>query len=238
MEPFQGYLPTSMKPVPMSSTFSIPRPVRLGAEVYDWLLKKLMSLEIEPGGRISVDKLARELGVSQTPIREALSQLEAQGLVVKIHLSGYRAASQLTRKQFDDLCELRLLLEPAAAARAAVRMSEDELGALRTLAADMEEPVPGDPLAAYNAFAQQDARFHGEVARASGNALLHDIVTHQRVHLHLFRLRFYTRVTQDAIVEHARIIEAFRQRDPEAAAAAMRSHIEKAHARFKDVFES
>ncbi len=116
-------------------------------------------------------------------------------------------------------------------------MSEDELGALRTLAADMEEPVPGDPLSAYNAFAQQDARFHAEVARASGNALLHDIVTQQRVHLHLFRLRFYTRVTQDAIVEHARIIEAFRERDPDAAAAAMRSHIEKAHARFKDVFE-
>lgn len=222
----------------MSSTYQISKPVRLGMEVYDILLKKLMSLEIQPEERISVDKLARELGVSQTPIREALSQLEIQGLVVKVHLSGYRAASQLTRKQFDDLCELRLLLEPAAAAKAATLMSEGEFEQLSVLAARMEEPSPGDPRAAYNAFAQQDARFHAEIARASRNDLLHDIVTKQRVHLHLFRLRFYARVTQDAIIEHARILDAFRHHDPDAAAAAMRSHIENAHARFKSVYDA
>ncbi|MEP9379382.1 GntR family transcriptional regulator [Aquabacter sp. CN5-332] len=206
-------------------------------EVYDILLKKLMSLEIQPEERISVDKLARELGVSQTPIREALSQLEIQGLVLKVHLSGYRAASQLTRKQFDDLCELRLLLEPAAAAKAATLMSVGELDELSTLAARMEEPSPSDPRSAYNAFAQQDARFHAEIARASQNDLLREIVTQQRVHLHLFRLRFYARVTQDAIVEHAAILDAFRRRDPSGAATAMRAHIENAHARFKSVYE-
>lgn len=226
-----------MKPVQMSRTSPISRPVRLGTEVYDWLLKKLMSLEIEPGERIGVDKLARELGISQTPIREALSQLEAQGLVIKIHLSGYRAASQLTRKQFDDLCELRLLIEPAAAAKAAALMSDTERDDLSTLAARMEEPVPGDPLSAYNEFAQQDARFHAAIARASQNDLLHDIIAQQRIHLHLFRLRFYTHATLDAVVEHAAIIEAFGRRDPEGAAAAMRIHVENAHARFKDVFD-
>lgn len=222
----------------MSSTYQISKPVRLGMEVYDILLKKLMSLEIQPEERIGVDKLARELGVSQTPIREALSQLESQGLVVKVHLSGYRAAAQLSRKQFDDLCELRLLLEPAAAAKAAALMSDEELQALAALAAQMEEPSPGDPRSAYNAFAQQDARFHAEIARSSRNELLHDIVNQQRVHLHLFRLRFYARVTQDAIVEHAKILEAFRRHDPDAAAAAMRAHIESAHARFKSVFDA
>lgn len=221
----------------MSNTYQITKPVRLGSEVYDVILKKLMSLDIGPGERIGVDGLARELGVSQTPIREALSQLEIQGLVVKVHMAGYRAAPQLTRKQFDDLCELRLLLEPPAAAKAATLISPEDLDALAALAAQMEEPSPDDPRLAYNAFAQQDARFHAEVARASENALLHDIVAQQRVHLHLFRLRFYARVTQDAVVEHARILEAFRARDPAAAAAAMRAHIENAHARFKSVYE-
>lgn len=221
----------------MSSSYQIQKPVRLGTEVYDILLKKLMSLEIQPEERISVDKLARELGVSQTPIREALSQLEVQGLVVKIHLSGYRAASQLTRKQFDDLCELRLLLEPAAAAKATTRMSDVEREAIETLASRMEEPSIHDPRSAYNAFAQQDAAFHAEIARASENALLHDIITKQRVHLHLFRLRFYARVTQDAIIEHAKILEAFKARDPDAAAAAMRAHIQSAHERFKSVYD-
>ncbi|MFG1464925.1 GntR family transcriptional regulator [Xanthobacter sp. DSM 24535] len=221
----------------MSSTYQISKPIRLGSEVYDILLKKLMSLEIQPGERIGVDRLARELGVSQTPIREALSQLEVQGLVVKVHLSGYRAASQLTRKQFDNLCELRLLIEPPAAAKAAALMSAEELLGISALAARMREPTPEDPQSAYSAFAQEDARFHAAIAKASQNDLLHDIITQQRVHLHLFRLRFYARVTQDAIIEHARILEAFALRDAEAAAAAMRVHIENAHARFKNVFE-
>ncbi|MEP9367652.1 GntR family transcriptional regulator [Xanthobacter sp. VNH20] len=221
----------------MSSIYQISKPIRLGSEVYDILLKKLMSLEIQPDERIGVDGLARELGVSQTPIREALSQLEVQGLVVKVHLSGYRAAAQLTRKQFDNLCELRLLIEPPAAARAAVLMSAEELQGITGLAAKMHESKPEDAQAAYNAFAQEDARFHAAIAKASQNDLLHDIITQQRVQLHLFRLRFHARVTQDAIVEHARILNAFSQKDADGAAAAMRIHIENAHARFKTVFE-
>lgn len=221
----------------MTSAYQITKPIRLGVEVYDVLLKKLMSLEIKPEERISVDKLSRELGISQTPIREALSQLEIQGLVVKVHLSGYRAASQLTRKQFDDICELRLLIEPSAAAKAATLMSEQELSEIAALAARMEGPMPGDPRSAYNAFAQDDARLHAAIAKASQNDLFHDIITQQRVHLHLFRLRFYARVTQDAVVEHAKILAAFHRRDPDAAAEAMRSHIERAHARFKDVYD-
>ncbi|MFH1555792.1 MAG: GntR family transcriptional regulator [Pseudomonadota bacterium] len=221
----------------MSSIYQISKPIRLGNEVYDILLKKLMSLEIQPGERIGVDGLARELGVSQTPIREALSQLEAQGLVVKIHLSGYRAASQLTRKQFDNLCELRLLIEPPAAAKAAVLMSPEEFQWIAGLAAHMRDAKRDDAQSAYNAFAQEDARFHAAIAKASQNDLLHDIITQQRVHLHLFRLRFHARVTEDAIVEHARILEAFAQQDAAGAAAAMRIHIENAHARFKTVFE-
>jgi DNA-binding GntR family transcriptional regulator len=222
----------------MNSRIQLAKPVRLGNEVYDVLLKQLMSLEIKPGERIGVDKLARDLGVSQTPIREALTQLEAQGLVVKVHLSGYRAAPQLTRKQFDDLCELRLLLEPAAAAKAAELMSAGELDDIVALTKRMTEPAPGDPQSAYNAFAQNDARFHAAIAKASQNELLYDVISHQRVHLHLFRLQFYARVTQDAVVEHAKILEAFRRKEPAAAAAAMRSHIETAHARFKDVYKS
>jgi DNA-binding GntR family transcriptional regulator len=199
-----------------------------------------MSLEILPGERISVDKLARELGISQTPIREALGHLEAQGLVVKIHLSGYRAAPQLTRAQFDDLSELRLLLEPATAAKAAARMSAEELDEIVTLAGRLEEQaLQRDRLAysAYNAFAYDDARFHSAIAKASGNQLFHRIINQQWGHLHLFRLSYRARVTQDALAEHAAIIAAFRDKNPEAAAAAMRAHIENAHERFKDVFE-
>ena len=81
---------------------------KLGDEVYNAIYSQLMSHAIAPGGRISVDYLVRELGVSQTPIREALSRLEAQGLVVKTHLIGYSAASQMDKSRLEQLYELLL----------------------------------------------------------------------------------------------------------------------------------
>ncbi len=79
------------------------RPSSVVDGVYDNIYHRLMSLEIAPGARIPIDVLAREIGVSQTPIREALSRLEREGLVRKEHLVGYSAAPQWTRKQFEDL---------------------------------------------------------------------------------------------------------------------------------------
>ncbi|MFC7398454.1 GntR family transcriptional regulator [Chelatococcus sp. GCM10030263] len=216
----------------------ISRPAGLGNEVYEYILQQLMSLAIAPNERIGVDALARALGVSQTPIREALSQLEVQGLVVKTHLVGYRAAPQLTRKQFDDLCELRLLLEPAAAAKAATAMDDATLAEVIALSEAMEAPAASHAATAYSAFARKDAEFHAMIAAQSGNDLIHQIIVQQRTHLHLFRLRFYAQVTREAVTEHAAIVEAFRARDPAGAAAAMHSHIEKAHARFKAAYET
>jgi DNA-binding GntR family transcriptional regulator len=92
-------------------TSILKRHIRLGTEIYDLLFGQLMSLRLPPGSRITVDNLARELGVSQTPIREALGRLEMEGLVIKTHLVGYSAAPQLNRQQFEELYELRLLLE-------------------------------------------------------------------------------------------------------------------------------
>ena len=60
----------------------VKRPARLGDEVYNAIYAQLLSHKIAPGSRISIDNLVREMGVSQTPIREALSRLVAQGLVV------------------------------------------------------------------------------------------------------------------------------------------------------------
>src|SRR3954454_24951649 len=80
---------------------------RLADEVYDFLLSQLMTLRIEPGARVTIDALTRELGVSQTPIRDALNRLAADGLVVRVHLAGYRVAPQISRQQFEDLVEIR-----------------------------------------------------------------------------------------------------------------------------------
>jgi DNA-binding GntR family transcriptional regulator len=214
------------------TTAPIARPTRLGSSVYDYVLQKLMSLAIAPDERIGVDQLARELDVSQTPIREALSQLEAQRLVVKTHLRGYRAAPQLTLSQFNDLTELRLLLEPVAAAKVAVQMDNKIHQEIAALANAMKNSAANGSREAYNTFAQQDAAFHSLISAACGNTLICEILTERRTHLHLFRLLFYVQVTHEAVREHAAIVRALRAHDPDAAAAAMRRHIELAHQRF------
>src|SRR6185312_9819608 len=84
-------------------------------EVYDLIRSDIMSLKIPPDTRILVDNLVRDLGVSHTPIREALSMLEGVGLVAKKHFVGYCTAPTLNRRQFDELFEMRLLIEPAGA---------------------------------------------------------------------------------------------------------------------------
>ncbi len=118
------------------------RPSSVVDGVYDNIYHRLMSLEIAPGARIPIDVLAREIGVSQTPIREALSRLEREGLVRKEHLVGYSAAPQWTRKQFEDLYVFRLLVEPEAARLAAVNMTPEALAQLENSAADMGNGGP------------------------------------------------------------------------------------------------
>lgn len=214
----------------------VKRPTRLGEEVYNVIYGQLMSREIPPGGRIAVDRLVRDLGVSQTPIREALSRLEAQGLVVKTHLIGYSAADQLDATRLEQLYELRLLLEPFAAGRAAQFMDETTLESLKKLAADMQSCANDAPGEAYGRFAQLDTQFHDQIAAASRNELVQETLANLHIHVHLFRLFYHTRVTTDAIDEHRQLIEALERRAPGAAEAAMRSHLERSRQRFNKAF--
>lgn len=197
-------------------------------EVFKLIRADLMSLRIPPDTRISIDRLARELGVSQTPIREALSMLEAIGLVTRRHFSGYCSAPQLNRKQIDELYEVRLLIEPYAARCAAQRMSDAELEQVVKLANDMQ---PADSRRSYDRFADQDSELHDRIAEGSGNALIQQSLARLHAHLHIFRLRFHTEVTTEAFAEHASLVEALRRRDGVAAEAAMREHIERSYQR-------
>ena len=220
----------------MVAPSQVKRPTRLGDEVYNALYAQLMSRQIAPGGRISVDRLVRELGVSQTPIREALSRLEAQGLVVKTHLIGYSAASQMDSARLTHLYELRLLLEPFAAGRAALTMTDEALAALIRLANEMQASETGPQVESYGRFAQLDSEFHDLIAHASGNELVQETLANLHTHVHLFRLFYHARVTADAIHEHQEIIDALAARDAQAAEAAMRRHIERSRARFGNAF--
>jgi DNA-binding GntR family transcriptional regulator len=214
------------------------RPASIVEGVYDSIYERIMSLDIAPGARIPVDVIARDLGVSQTPVREALSRLEREGLVRKAHLIGYSAAPQLSRQAFEDLFAFRLLLEPECARLATQNLTPDSLRKLEDAAADMghgEPPV--DRTSRYSRFARADAHFHDAIIKVAGNDVIRQAVADQHIHLHLFRLMFHSRVTQEALEEHENLLAAFRAGDPCGAQAAMREHISRSRDRLMLAFE-
>lgn len=209
----------------------------LGDEIYELLLSQLISLKIAPDSRIAIDVLARELGVSQTPIRAALIRLENEGLVVKTHNVGFSAAPIPSGDKFRQIYDLRLLLEPYAAAKAAAHLSDDSRIRLLEAARLMTEPASDDAKLAYSKFAVQDAHFHELIAEESRNDLLRDALSRAYAHTHLFRLRFHSRVTEEAIAEHAHIVNAIVAGDPAAARDAMENHILRSRERMQPFFE-
>ena len=209
----------------------------LAEEAYEAIFAQLMALRIAPGSRITVDNLVRELNVSQTPIREALGRLEGEGLVIKTHLIGYSAAPQITRRRFDELFDLRLLLEPAAAQRAARTMDASRLSILKVVAGVMSRRHGGDERLRYSAFARQDAVFHDRVLEFAGNELIRKTLANQHTHFHIFRLMFHSRVTEEALDEHEALLAAFAAADGKAAKRAMSDHIERSRDRLLPAFE-
>ncbi|KAA0971973.1 GntR family transcriptional regulator [Aureimonas fodinaquatilis] len=209
---------------------------KLADEAYDLILDQLITLKLPPGARITVDELARQFGISQTPIREALGRLKSDGLVTKTHLIGYRVTPQWTREQFQQLYEIRLLLEPAAARLAAAKISSQDAGSLERFVSDMEQAVSDEKRVNYGHFALHDSEFHDRIARASGNELIVDALSRLHAHMHIFRLYFHAWVTESAIAEHEAIVAAIVARNPDEAEHAMRSHIEESWNRLQKGF--
>ncbi len=209
----------------------IPRPAGLVEEVYSRVRAEIMSLGIPPDTRVTIESLARRLGVSQTPVREALSMLEAKGLVTKQQFIGYCTAPILNRAQFEEIHEIRLLLEPHAARRAAERMSDAQIAGLKDLLARMA-PGGEQSRSSYDRFAELDAELHERIALAGGNTLIADSLARMHSHLHIFRLCYKSRIASDAHDEHAGLVDAIAARDGMGAEGAMRSHILSSHERF------
>lgn len=209
----------------------------LSDEVYEALVSDLISLRLPPGRRLSVDALARHLGVSQTPIRAALIRLESEGLVVKKHNSGFSVAPLPSGKDFHEAYRLRTLLEPEAASLAAENARRDDVSRLEELCLKMEQLVIDNTEGNYGRFAMLDGEFHGRIAMIGDNELLRHTLDTLHAHMHLFRLQYHASVAQEAVKEHLAILEAIRMRDPEGARAAMAAHIVASHERMRPCYE-
>lgn len=216
----------------------LPARQMLAGEVYEYIKTQLMDQQIQPGVRINIDKLARQLQISQTPIREALARLEAEGLVTKEPLRGYSSTPLLDPSSFQQLYEMRLLIEPAAARKAAQNISEVDLLLLEQQVLAMQAVNIGETYKEYRQFSTADAAFHSIIARTSGNTFLQDALERLHAHLHLYRLYFHTGIAIETISEHREILSALQQHNAEATFTAMARHLQLAQRRLTQGFHS
>lgn len=208
---------------------------------YEYIRRRILSGDFPPGFSLTADYLSKELGVSRTPIRDALLKLEADGLVSISPRIG-ATVKQMDIHEIGEMCELRLALESHAAGRAAeLRSAEDlheielAISALRRLTEESRGHLP-DPVV-LSELARYDVRFHIAIISAARNYLMKK----QILGLHLIN-RVVTGVPDVSdpplspeerearrlavLMSHEEIFAAIVQREPEAARRAMRCHIQ------------
>lgn len=227
--------------VPLNSSLvmsSLPPRQALADEVYARLRTLIMDSTIPPGRRINIEDVARQLDVSPTPVRESLARLESDGLVDKLPLKGYRTTELLDRDGIDDLYELRLLLEPHSAARAAVALTDEMATRLRAEMAEAQAASASSEYSSYQELSNHDVRLHDLVFEIAGNETIRQAYARTHCHLHTFRLAFSGTFGAHTIDEHARIVEAILDRDELGAERAMREHVEASRMRISGQFES
>ena len=206
-------------------------------DIYETVKASLMDGVLTPGARISIDGLARELSVSQTPVREALARLEADGLTRSVPNRGYFATELPSRDEFLATYDLRLQLEPWAAARAAELATDDTVRAIVACLDDLGTlPFEGG-WSDYRSLTQHDQRFHQLVHDASGNMLLSPLFQRMHVHLQNFRLYYGGGQGAQAVKEHRVVAVCIADRDPAAAATAMTDHLVASRDRLLPVFD-
>lgn len=189
--------------------------------VFESMRDAIINGVLKPGERLMEIQLAEEMGVSRTPVREAIRKLELEAFVVMIPRKGAYVAG-VSHKDVADVFEIRAALEGLAAGLAAERITEDEIEQMeRVLLFEDGEETDLDKIVA------RDTDFHALVYKASRNERLVQILANLREQIQRFRatsLAVPGRVL-DAIKEHRSIVEALVQHNSEAAQELMTAHI-------------
>lgn len=227
----------------MSEPTSLPTVRRrvLRDDVQDILLNHLVDGTYESGQTLAIDVLAREMGVSPTPVREALVRMEHTGLVTRVALKGYRVAPPLSPGAMAELMDARILLETEAVRRACDHLASvvPELEAVharhRQVVAELhaQDPDPARRAASISDHFAADWKFHQTILDHCGNRYLRQLVDYLAPRIHRQRQAVGHGLTDaaNAVEEHGRILDAYRAGDTDQAVAAMRDHLERVRRR-------
>jgi DNA-binding GntR family transcriptional regulator len=192
-------------------------------EVADQLRNRIFSHELAPGAWIDEQSLAKEFGISRTPMREAIKVLAAEGLItMKLRRGAY--VTEVNRGDLEQIFTVLSLLEGEAAKEAATKAKESDLNALDDLHLRLEKAAADRNL---DLFFEINVRFHERIISIAANPWMTSVIDDLRKVLKLQRRDSLSRSgrLQQSLSEHREILKALLKRDPLAAKEAMRTHL-------------
>jgi DNA-binding GntR family transcriptional regulator len=203
----------------------------INEKVYDFLKKGITDLTYPPGERIKVRELQHELGVSQTPIKDALFRLAGEGMV---EISSRRGTfvTEVTERDIREVAETRIILETGAVEIVAKRITAAQLTELEALyrATLIEEESVG-----YDSYMERDSQFHLKIIEFTNNERLLKLYKQLNAHMQIVRFRFARRAKRKLSwtdEDHARILEAIKEHDAQKAVQTVREHLLRARDAF------
>ncbi|MEE1086169.1 MAG: GntR family transcriptional regulator [Schaedlerella sp.] len=192
--------------------------------VFNTLRQAILKGELKPGERLMEIQLANKLGVSRTPVREAIRKLELEGLVLMVPRKGAEVA-QITEKSMVDVLEIRRALEELAVRLACERMSPKGLEGLKNAEKKFEEVLGSEDI---TVVAGADVAFHDAIIQATDNPKLVQLLSQFREQMYRYRVEYLKRSEfhPQVIKEHLDIIQTIENRNKDEAAEYICNHID------------
>ncbi|MBQ7360268.1 MAG: GntR family transcriptional regulator [Lachnospiraceae bacterium] len=196
--------------------------------VFNTLRQAILTGELKPGERLMEIHLANRLGVSRTPIREAIRKLELEGLVTMIPRRGAEVA-EITEKSLQDVLEVRRALDALSVELACDRITEEDLEQLEKACKTFEETIEGKDL---KKIAQADVALHDIIVKATGNTRLVQMVNNLSEQMYRYRFEYIKDESnhQRLVEEHRVIFECLKRKDKETASQTAKLHIDNQEA--------
>ncbi len=192
--------------------------------VFNTLRQAILTGELKPGERLMEIHLAEKLGVSRTPVREAIHKLELEGLVTMSPRRG-AAVAQITEKSMSDVLEVRRAMDALCAELACERISDEELEQLKKACEEFEKATQTKDV---KLIAQADVNLHDIILQATGNQRLVQLVNNLSEQMYRYRFEYIKDFSQheNLVEEHRMIYEGLLERDKERASKAAKLHID------------
>jgi len=192
--------------------------------VYEILKNKILSMELPPGTRLKDGELAEDLGVSNTPVREAIRQLEKDGLVETTPYRG-NFVKKMSPEEVCEIYDVRMVLETLAARLAVNRATTEQLKRIQTKVEEYERAFENDDI---SLGLEADFAFHDLIAHASGNRTLLEMLRGLATRIHALRQMDKGKTRRrESLKDHKTIYQALKERDARKAEEAITQHISK-----------